>query len=159
MILVTTGSSGGSFDRLLSVVERFAVDDDVVVQHGPSRLRPRGAKCIEFAPFEELSRLVAGARLVVSHAGVGSILLCISHGQVPIVVPRLAALAEAIDDHQLVLARRLARSGTVTCVEDVAGLPAAVKDARGKRNGSSLEVTRSPLEAALAAYVDSLLCP
>ena len=41
MILVTTGSSGGSFDRLLSVVERFDVAEDILVQHGPSALRPR----------------------------------------------------------------------------------------------------------------------
>ena len=60
MILVTTGSSGGSFDRLLAVVERFGVDEEVVVQHGPSALRPEGARCVAYVPFDELSRLVSG---------------------------------------------------------------------------------------------------
>jgi UDP-N-acetylglucosamine transferase subunit ALG13 len=78
MILVTTGSSGGPFDRLLATVDRFGIDEEIVVQHGPSSLRPQGATCVDFVPFEQLRRLVSHARVVVSHAGVGSILLCLS---------------------------------------------------------------------------------
>jgi UDP-N-acetylglucosamine transferase subunit ALG13 len=126
MILVTTGSNGAPFDRLLFEVERFAVSDEIVVQHGPSRIRPSGATCVDFFPFGDLSALVAEARIVVAHAGVGSILVCAAQNRVPIVVPRLARFGEVVDDHQLSLARRLDELGTVNCVEDPVNLPAAI---------------------------------
>jgi UDP-N-acetylglucosamine transferase subunit ALG13 len=126
MILVTTGSSGAPFDRLLRVIERLEVEEELVVQHGPSAIRPPGATCFDFLPFHQLDELVETARKVVAHAGAGSILLCASHGRVPIVVPRLARYGEVVDDHQLFLARRLHTAGTVVCAEDPEDLPGLI---------------------------------
>jgi len=127
MILVTTGSAGDPFDRLLGVIERFETDEEIVAQVGPSSLRPRNARCVEYFPFGELMEIAGRARTIVAHAGVGSILLCRAVGKAPIVVPRLPRLGEAVDDHQLVLARRLAEAGAVTLVEDVGELPRMVR--------------------------------
>lgn len=158
MILVTTGSSGGPFDRLLSVVGRFDVDEEVVVQHGPSALRPHGARCVDYLPFDELGRLVSEARVVVAHAGVGSILLCLARDRAPLVVPRLPSLGEVVDDHQLVLARRLARSGAVTCVEDVDDLPDLVRRAGAVSGGTgSKRGGETALAADLRRYIDSVV--
>ena len=154
MILVTTGANGAPFDRLLAVVERFDTDEEVVVQHGPSRLRPAGATCLDFVTFEELGELVARARVVVAHAGVGSILLCASRGRVPIVVPRLARYNEVVDDHQVFLARRLAASGNVVCAEDPEEVPDLV--AAGTP-GSDSPHPASSLTEDLRDYVDSVL--
>ncbi len=157
MILVTTGSSGGPFDRLLSVVERFDVAEDILVQHGPSALRPPGARCVEYLPFDDLSRAVSDARVVVAHAGVGSILLCLTHGRTPLVVPRLPSLGEVVDDHQLVLARRLALSGAVTCVENADDLPELVRrqapDSAGDRRDP---LGASALASELRRYIESV---
>ena len=156
MILVTTGSNGASFDRLLSVVEGFCDGGEkVIVQHGPSSLRPKGATCVDYLPFDELSRLVSDARVVVAHAGVGSILLCFSHGRSPLVVPRLPSFGEVVDDHQLALARRLAEIGAVTCVEDAGELPALVRTQQAGGRHPQV-VGRSALAADLRAYVDSV---
>ena len=158
MILVTTGSSGGSFDRLLAVVERFGVDEEVVVQHGPSALRPKGARCVAYLPFEDLSRLVSDARVVVAHAGVGSILLCLTHRRTPLVVPRLPSLGEVVDDHQLLLARRLATSGAVACVENVDDLPELVRrTAREPDGGARSPVGESSLASDLRRYIESVV--
>ncbi len=154
MILVTTGANGAPFDRLLAVVERFDTDEEVVVQHGPSRLRPAGATCLDFVTFEELGELVTRARVVVAHAGVGSILLCASRGRVPIVVPRLARYNEVVDDHQVFLARRLAATGNVVCTEDLEELPDLV--AAGTPGSDSLHPASS-LTKDLRDYVDSVL--
>lgn len=156
MILVTTGSNGTSFDRMLSVVERFSVAEEVVVQHGPSSIRPRDATCVDFLPFDRLNELVSKARIVVAHAGVGSILLCLTHRRTPIVVPRLARLGEAIDDHQLALARRLAESGLVTCVEDTDDLPQAIRMSRDSVVDTPHHDGGLELAADLRRYVDSL---
>jgi UDP-N-acetylglucosamine transferase subunit ALG13 len=66
------------------------------------------------------------ARAVVTHAGVGSVLTAFSAGKRPIVVPRLASLGEAIDDHQLVFARRLFQAGLVTLADDETNLTEAL---------------------------------
>lgn len=155
MILVTTGSSGGPFDRLLSVIERFDVDEEIVVQHGPSALRPGGTVCVDYVPFDELSRLVSRARVVVSHAGVGSILLCMSHGHRPVVVPRLARFGEVVDDHQLELARRLAALGAVTCVGDLADLAVHVAEASRPAQRWHQSPRQSALAQELRRFVDS----
>jgi len=156
MILVTTGSTGAPFDRLLAVIERFETDEEIVAQVGPSSLRPRNARCVEYLPFGELMEIAGRARTIVAHAGVGSILLCHAVGKAPIVVPRLARLREAVDDHQLVLARRLAEVEAVTFIGDVDELPRTI------RFGAAASVSADPragtgLVDELSSYLRSVI--
>jgi UDP-N-acetylglucosamine transferase subunit ALG13 len=118
MIFVTVGTDAAPFDRLLAAVDALETGDRVVVQCGSSRLRPRGASCVDFLAFDRLVEHVRDARLVVTHAGVGSIMVCLANGKLPIVVPRLARFREAVDDHQLLLAERLAARGVIRLVDD-----------------------------------------
>ena len=122
MILVTTGTNGAPFDRLLREVEAFGDAEPVFVQHGPSALRPSNATCVDYVSYEGLVSLVCQARAIVTHGGVGSILVALANGKRPIVAPRLARFGEAVDDHQLELARRLKGSELVAVVEDMARL-------------------------------------
>jgi beta-1,4-N-acetylglucosaminyltransferase len=117
VILVAVGSSQFAFDRLLRAVEDLPRSEPIVVQHGPSEIRPTGVSCMDFAPLETFVRLIREARVVVTHAGVGSILLALANGKKPYIVPRLRAFGETVDDHQVESARRFARSGVVTLVE------------------------------------------
>jgi UDP-N-acetylglucosamine transferase subunit ALG13 len=128
MILVTTGTNGAPFDRLLQEVDRIG-DEPLVVQHGPSALRLAHATCFDYVPFPDLVALVRDARVVVTHGGVGSILISLTNGKHPLVVPRLARFGEAVDDHQLELAQRLDAAGIATLVRDAAQLPALVRPA------------------------------
>jgi UDP-N-acetylglucosamine transferase subunit ALG13 len=73
--------------------------------------------------------LVRRARVVVCHAGVGTILTALANGRRPIVVPRLARHGEAVDDHQVALARRLADVGLVLLAEDPSLVPQLLADA------------------------------
>ena len=126
MILVATGASQFPFDRLLRAVSSLDGGERVVVQRGCSAVEPDGAECVDFLPMPDLAALVREARVVVTHAGVGSILLCLTNGRSPVVVPRLKRFGETVDDHQLESARRFAAAGLVTLVEDPADLPAAL---------------------------------
>lgn len=125
MIFVTVGTNEAPFDRLIAALDAFPPGEDLVVQAGASRLRPARAMCIDFLPFDRLVEYVREARLVVAHAGVGSIMVALANGKRPVVVPRLHRHGEAVDDHQLELARRLDEHGLVTLVEDPARLPVA----------------------------------
>ena len=66
------------------------------------------------------------ARIVVSHAGIGTVMTVVAEGKRPVVVPRLHRYGEAVDDHQVPIARRLAESGLVKLVEDTEQLAAAL---------------------------------
>lgn len=129
MIFVTVGTNEAPFDRLLSALEAGVGEEELVVQHGPSRIRPAGATCVEFLAYDELVDAVRKARVVVAHAGVGSIMTALSLGKRPVVVPRLRRFGEAVDDHQLSLGRRLHESGLVTLVEEPEEVLAAVRAA------------------------------
>ena len=68
-----------------------------------------GARGSTSSPFDELVEHVRRARVVVSHAGVGSVLTALANGKRPVVVPRLHRFGEAVDDHQLPFAPQARR--------------------------------------------------
>ena len=155
MILVTTGTNGAAFDRLLRAVDRLGGDERVVVQHGPSTLRPRNSDCFDYVSFPELVELVQQARVVITHAGVGSILVALMNEKKPIVVPRLPGFHEIVDNHQRDLARKLSSAGLVTLVEDVERIAEAV-DGASRTNGSNGRRTTA-LADDLGRYLDDLI--
>jgi UDP-N-acetylglucosamine transferase subunit ALG13 len=126
VILITLGTQAFPFDRLLRGLG--GVDEELVVQGGASTVRPEGATWFDYLPYPELLEHVRRARVVVSHAGVGSVMTVVAEGKRPVVVPRLQAHGEAVDDHQLPFARRLAEAGLVVLVEDPAQLPDVVTE-------------------------------
>ena len=130
MILVTVGTNEAPFDRLLQAVETLSTDEEIVVQHGSSAIVPaNAARTYDFLLFDDLVREMGASRVVVTHAGIGSIMTALSCGRRPVVAARLVAHREAVDDHQLPVARRLVEAGLVTLVEDLAQLEEAVAKA------------------------------
>jgi UDP-N-acetylglucosamine transferase subunit ALG13 len=154
VIFVTTGTCE-PFDRLLEALDGIELDERLVVQHGESRVRPWGAECVAFLPFDELVEHLRAARVVVTHAGVGSILAALTHGKRPIVVPRLARYGDAVDDHQLELAERLGAEGLVTVVHEPQELQQLLR-APAEHGGASI-VPGHALVADLRAYVAARL--
>jgi UDP-N-acetylglucosamine transferase subunit ALG13 len=136
MIFVSVGTNEARFDRLLRAVESLGTGEEVVVQHGPSDVRPAGATCVDFLSFEEMTDHLSRARVAVLHAGVGSVLAALATGTRPVVVPRLARFGEAVDDHQVGYARRLHEEGLVVLVEDLERLAAVVAAHDGRFEGA-----------------------
>lgn len=117
MIFLTVGTNHARFDRLLAAFDDWDGHEELVVQHGPSAVRPAHARCSDFLSFEENVELIEAARVVVTHAGVGSVLLALERDKRPVVVARLHRFGEAVDDHQQAFAERLAREGLVRLVD------------------------------------------
>ena len=151
MIFVTVGTNETPFDRLLRGVDEAGIEEELVVQYGSSDVRPRGARCVESVPFDELLDLARRADAVVAHAGVGSIVALLTIGKRPVVVPRLHRLGEAVDDHQLHFGRKLHEAGLVELVEDEKRLGEAIGRARDTR---AVELsTDGALAAELRDYI------
>jgi beta-1,4-N-acetylglucosaminyltransferase len=153
MIFVTIGTSE-PFDRLFAAVEALGTSEDVVAQVGTSTRRPVGAQCFDFLSFDDTLEYMRAARAVVCHAGVGSVLSSLTVGRVPVVMPRLRRYGEAVDDHQLPFARRLAAEGLVVNVENERQLGDALVEVQSIPPGS---LASSALAMDLKAYIASIL--
>jgi UDP-N-acetylglucosamine transferase subunit ALG13 len=155
VIFVTVGTNEARFDRLLRAVAELELDEEVVVQHGHSSpIHPAGASLIDFLPFEGIVDMVRRSRVVVTHAGVGSVMVSLANGKRPIVVPRRKAFAEAVDDHQLELGRRFASAGLVTFIEAPDGIAAAV---RREQEAASFVPRTSPLALDLRGFLEEVV--
>ena len=153
MIFVTLGTHHDPFPRLVDSLDGLPAEE-LVVQHGHSQPSSRAARAVDFLPFAEMVEQIRGARVVITHAGVGSILLCLRNGRTPLVVPRLRRHGEHVDDHQVGLTRALADRGKVIPVWDVEDLPRLVAQApaptapRPPEPGPLHEAVRRALYAA-----------
>lgn len=115
MIFVTVGTQL-PFDRLVRVVDEWAgrsARRDVFAQVGPSEYTPLHIKYQPFISPLEFSRRVEAASLIISHAGMGTILKALELGKPILVMPRQAKLNEHRNDHQLATARRFREFGRI----------------------------------------------
>jgi UDP-N-acetylglucosamine transferase subunit ALG13 len=151
VIFVTVGTQEFPFDRLLSGLD--GIEEELVVQGGPSSVRPEGATWFDYLSYPEVRELARRSRVVVCHAGVGSVMTAVAEGKRPVVVPRLKRYRETVDDHQLPFARRLAEAGLVTLVED----PALLREALAETPAAPASLGRGGgLAADLRGYLEGL---
>lgn len=123
MIFVITGTQL-PFDRLIRIIDEVAprLNEDVVAQVHHSNYHPQHIKTVGFLPPDEFDKLFSEARLVVSHAGMGTILSALQFGKPIIVFPRIAALGEHRNEHQLATAEKMRKQGWVYVATDEAEL-------------------------------------
>lgn len=133
MIFVTVGTHHQPFQRLLDALGQLD-GAQLVVQYGHGSPPAGTLRAAAFMPFDELVGCLREADVVVTHAGVGSILCARREGHVPLVVPRRHDLGEHVDEHQAELTRALEARGSVIAVWDTArlGALAATAPPRGR---------------------------
>lgn len=156
MIVGLTGT-GPPFPRMLEALADFArhaPHEAVWVQHGAADL-PEPLRGAAFVPRSELLARLGEARVVVTHAGSGSIGDALSAGHVPVVVPRRSALNEIVNDHQIELAEALEEEARVIAVYDVSTLPDAIREATSRAKPSVGEQGRA-LKSAVAEEMKRL---
>jgi len=156
MIFLTVGTNHARFDRLLAAFDDWDGHEELVVQHGPSSVRPAHARCADFLSFEESVELIDAARVVVTHAGVGSVLLALEHDKRPVVVARLHRFGEAVDDHQQAFAARLAREGLVRLVDLEREGPDGLLAALDEPPAPARSVAMLDLSSDLRSYVEAV---
>ena len=155
MILVTVGLMYG-FERLVKEMDEIVggMDEAVMMQIGETTYKPKNARYLRVTSNEEIDRLYENARVVVCHAGVGSILTALEYGKPVIAVPRRKKYGEHVDDHQLEIARELGKDGRITVVCDVEDLEKVLGDVSTDFK-TSVENERE-LVKALEKYINSL---
>jgi UDP-N-acetylglucosamine transferase subunit ALG13 len=103
MIFVTVGTQL-AFNRLISTVDYWASKNPqqtVIAQIGDTDYIPNHIEYKRTLPRYDFDQYILDSDLIVSHAGIGTILTAIEYCKPIIVMPRQASLAEHRNDHQL----------------------------------------------------------
>ncbi|WP_068085721.1 glycosyltransferase [Novosphingobium rosa] len=120
MILLSVGTQL-PFDRLVTAVDRWAAqhpDQEVFAQIGPSAYAPTAMRSEAFIDPVRFSALQAQASLIVSHAGIGSIINAMDMGKPIIILARDHKRGEHRNGHQLATVQRFAHLPGVHVARD-----------------------------------------
>ena len=158
MIFVTVGAQM-PFVRLVRAVDEWAGSrcrNDVFAQTGPTEWCPENIEWCRFLDPLEFNRLFEKADLIVSHAGMGTILTALQHGKPIVVMPRRGDLRETRNDHQLSCARRFAEIGKIAAVENESELMQRLDAADEIGEPSRINAQASPeILRALRKFVEA----
>src|SRR3954454_15685751 len=99
-VLVSLGTERFPFTRAVDRLQDLLAGCDVTWQTGSTCVERDGRPLPQWLPSEELRAACQRADVVITHAGVGSALMALSAGKVPVLLPRRAELGEHVDDHQ-----------------------------------------------------------
>jgi UDP-N-acetylglucosamine transferase subunit ALG13 len=121
---VTVGNAHNPFPRLVRAADAIAreADERVFIQYGHTNTTIEYAESVKFLSISQYESRITQSRLVVSHAGAGSVIAALSQHKPIIVVPRLHRLGEHVNDHQVEIADELSRAGYVQACHSVDNL-------------------------------------
>lgn len=156
MIFVTVGTERFPFDRLIRAADVLSDElegEEVYMQIGRATHRPR-CPYQDFLSYGDIRAKVSQARIVIGHAGVGTLLLCAEFNKVPVMMPRLCDYGEHVDDHQSMFAERMAKKGAIVLARKVEELRGCVLEYEKR-----LRVPASGIEAGpdLAEHLKGVL--
>jgi len=109
MIFVTVGNHYQGFNRLIQKMDEIASRSpyDVLIQKGYSTYCPRSVRYFDFVPIQAAMDYIRKSELVISHAGIGTIILCREYGIPLLIFPRRKKYGEHGTDHQVEIAKAL----------------------------------------------------
>jgi len=162
MIFVTVGNHFQPFDRLLRGIDEIApsIDAQIIVQRGYSTYLPKRVRYFDFVPLDEAIHYIRRSKLVISHAGMGTLLLCKEHGTPIIVVPRRKKFGEHGTDHQMEIAKILEQraEGYISIAYEVEQLGSKIKEvlAREDRPLMVKNGGRKKLIETIRSFIENL---
>jgi UDP-N-acetylglucosamine transferase subunit ALG13 len=145
VIFVTVGSDT-PFSRLIKQVDLWSEShpgESVFAQVGrlaSADYVPKSMEWTEMVAADHFDRLCAEARLIVAHAGMGSIISALAAGKPVVLLPRSGKLNETRNEHQFATAERFANRPGIFIARTEGELPQAIGQALNEPTSSSLEV-------------------
>lgn len=163
MIFLTIGTHE-PFDRLVRAVDDWwgAVPRTrdlfgQITARGPDSYTPRSFDWVAKLTPEEYSRRIAEAELIVSHAGMGSIITALHTGKPIVIMPRRGHLRETRNDHQFTTVKRLGDRPGIYVAPDETRLGAVLDralDELGNPAASKISAVADPrFTSALHAFL------
>lgn len=149
MILVTVGGQL-PFDRLVQSV------DVICHRHGFEGMAQIGSGCFipqyldyqRFFPKNELHELACRSRVVVGHAGIGTIITAINAKKPLVMLARRADMGEHRNDHQKATVEQFRNTPGIYCAEDSAEIEEILCD-----DLKPIDLTNSPERTKLISFL------
>jgi UDP-N-acetylglucosamine transferase subunit ALG13 len=134
VIFITVGSAF-PFDRLIQSMDMWANEngrgDECVAQIGRGRYQPAHMEWHETLGHAHFSETMQKAKLVVAHAGMGSVITAMRHTTPIVLMPRRFEAGEHTTDHQMATARWLEGKPGVFIAWDESDLASQIQAAEG----------------------------
>jgi beta-1,4-N-acetylglucosaminyltransferase len=130
MIFLTVGTQF-PFDRLVKAVdeavEAVGIFDRIYAQIGESSYRPRNFEAVPSLEKNLFDKYMSQASRVIGHAGMGTIMRALSNNKPLLVMPRRQIYGEAVNDHQVEIARVLEKFKHVLVAYEREDIPAKIE--------------------------------
>jgi UDP-N-acetylglucosamine transferase subunit ALG13 len=153
MIFLTIGSHE-PFDRLVQAVDEWssytAQTHEIVAQvvsPASGAYIPKNFEMIPHLSPRNYEELILQADLIVSHAGMGSILTAFTHGKPIVIMPRRGHLRETRNDHQYTTIKNLKERPGLFIAEDETELSDVIE--------ATLAENRADRQARLSPVADA----
>ena len=131
MILVLLGTQNNQFKRLLQEIEKCIdngiINQRVVVQAGFTKFSSDKMNIFDLKPKEVIDNLVDEAEFIITHGGVGSIIMALKKNKKVIAVPRLSEFSEHVNNHQRQIVEIFNEKGYILGVQNMEDLSEAIK--------------------------------
>lgn len=153
MIFVTTGTQE-PFKRLIYALDEIApaLGQKIIVQDSGVNYRLKHLKVITTLTPQQYSQYFDNATLIISHAGMGTIISALVKQKPIIIMPRSVKLKEHRNDHQLATAKRFGDMGYVHVAFDEKTLQSMLTD----NPISDIKCLKKLNKYASASLIDSL---
>ncbi len=150
MIFATIGTQA-PFERFVKMLDELCKDteEEVICQTIQMNYQAQNIKTVDFLPPDEFDEYFKKARLIIAHAGMGTIISALKRKKPIIIVPRLASLKEHRNDHQMATAMRMHELGYVYVAYDKAQLKTLI-------NQKDLRPLKEIGDAASESLIESL---
>lgn len=140
MIYVALGTQDKEFKRLIDIVKNFLEEtnseEEIIIQYGNTKYDYSffdnfpNVKYFDFISPDVFDKYMIEADVVVTHAGVGTIINGLKKNKKLIVVPRLKKYKEHVNDHQLQITENFAKEGYIIELKDDEKLQDALEKAK-----------------------------
>ena len=111
-------------------------NEKIIIQYGNTKYDYdlfksfKNIKCFDFLSPEDFDKYMNEAQIVITHAGVGTIINGLNHKKKLIVVPRLKKYKEHVNDHQLQIVDNYAEQGYIIKLDEDESLQDAIERAK-----------------------------
>lgn len=134
-LFVILGTQKFPFTRLIKAVENLVITEvfnrnEVLVQSNFTEYKSDIIDIVTIIPLAEFDFILKNADIIITHAGVNSIITCMNYNKKFIVVPRLKKYGEHVDNHQTEISYVMKEKYDVLVLDDLDRLPDALCECR-----------------------------
>ena len=117
MILLTVGTYPLPFERLVKAVDTAVMEgliqEKVFAQIGSCRYTPRNMEYVRMMQKETFDSYCQKASSIIGHTGMGTISVALDYRKTLLGMPRLRKYGEAVNNHQVPIARKFEELGHI----------------------------------------------